>query len=200
MRHGADYDIAGLRMNDGAELRVHRTGKAVLKLSVKSQGQGHETTFAQIVAEELRPPARGRRGSRATPTTRRTGSAPTRAARRPSPVRHLDGLPENPRRKAQKIAAHLLEASEDDLEGRRAASSSRARPRSRRRSRTSPSRAYTNILEDGGRPRGRLLLRPAEHDLPVRHVRRGRRGRSRHRRLEGAPRGRRDDCGVRSTR
>ena len=47
------YDIAGLKMIDSAELRVHPTGKAILKLGVKSQGQGHETTFAQIVAEEL---------------------------------------------------------------------------------------------------------------------------------------------------
>ena len=40
-------------MFDSAELRVHPTGKAILKLGVKSQGQGHETTFAQIVAHEL---------------------------------------------------------------------------------------------------------------------------------------------------
>ena len=46
-------DIVGLGMNDGCELRVHPTGKAVVRLSVQTQGQGHETTFAQIVAEEL---------------------------------------------------------------------------------------------------------------------------------------------------
>src|SRR6202022_3054763 len=45
---GKHYDIVGLRMFDSAELRVHPTGKAILKLGVKSQGQGHETTFAQI--------------------------------------------------------------------------------------------------------------------------------------------------------
>src|SRR5713101_3268767 len=44
---GKHYDIVGLRMFDSAELRVHPTGKAILKLGVKSQGQGHETTFAQ---------------------------------------------------------------------------------------------------------------------------------------------------------
>ncbi|HSD76286.1 MAG TPA: aerobic carbon-monoxide dehydrogenase large subunit, partial [Solirubrobacteraceae bacterium] len=48
-----DMDIAGLGMADGADLRVHPTGKAVLGISVQTQGQGHETTFAQIVAEEL---------------------------------------------------------------------------------------------------------------------------------------------------
>jgi len=39
------FDIVGLGMADGAELRVHPTGKAVVRLSVQSQGQGHETTF-----------------------------------------------------------------------------------------------------------------------------------------------------------
>lgn len=46
-------DILGLGMADGAELRMHPTGKAVLRVSVQSQGQGHETTFAQLVAGEL---------------------------------------------------------------------------------------------------------------------------------------------------
>ena len=46
-------DILGLAMNDGADLRVHPSGKAVVSISCQPQGQGHETTFAQIVAEEL---------------------------------------------------------------------------------------------------------------------------------------------------
>src|SRR5205814_4653674 len=41
-----------------AGLRVHPTGKAILKLGVKSQGQGHATTFAQIVADQLGIPSR----------------------------------------------------------------------------------------------------------------------------------------------
>ena len=40
-------------MNDGADLRVHPSGKAIVSISAQTQGQGHETTFAQIVAEEL---------------------------------------------------------------------------------------------------------------------------------------------------
>src|SRR4051795_8017702 len=48
-----NMDILGLGMADGCELRIHPTGKAVVRLSVQTQGQGHETTFAQIVAEEL---------------------------------------------------------------------------------------------------------------------------------------------------
>ena len=114
--HGDDYDLIGLKMFDSAELRVHPTGKAILKLGVKSQGQGHETTFAQIVAEELGIPAAdikvvegdtdntpyglGTYASRSTPVA---GAATAVVAR-------------NLRDKARKIAAHLLEASEDDLE------------------------------------------------------------------------------------
>jgi len=114
--HGDEYDILGLRMFDSAELRVHPTGKAILKLGVRSQGQGHETTFAQIVAEELGIPASdvkvvegdtdntpyglGTYASRSTPVA---GAATAMISRKL-------------REKAKKIAAHLLEASEDDLE------------------------------------------------------------------------------------
>ncbi len=111
-----DYDIVGLKMFDSAELRIHPTGKAILKLGVKSQGQGHETTFAQIVAEELgiaandikviegdtdnTPYGLGTYASRSTPVG---GAATAMVARKL-------------REKARKLAAHLLEASEDDLE------------------------------------------------------------------------------------
>src|SRR5579859_992203 len=47
------FDIAGIKMFDSAEIRVHPTGKAMCRMGTKSQGQGHETTYAQIVAEEL---------------------------------------------------------------------------------------------------------------------------------------------------
>ena len=114
--HSKEFDIAGLKMFDSAELRVHPTGKAILKLGVKSQGQGHETTFAQIVAEELgipfdhikvvegdtdnTPYGLGTYASRSTPV----GGAATAMVSRKL------------RDKAKTIAAHLLEASEEDLE------------------------------------------------------------------------------------
>ncbi len=113
---GKTYDIAGLRMFDSAELRVHPTGKAILKLGTKAQGQGHETTYGQIVAEELGIPTEdvvveegdtdttpyglGTYASRSTPTS---GAATAVIARKL-------------RDKARTIAAHLLEASENDLE------------------------------------------------------------------------------------
>lgn len=111
-----EYDILGLKMFDSAELRIHPTGKAILKLGVRSQGQGHETTFAQIVAEELgipvgdikvvegdtdnTPYGLGTYASRSTPVA---GAATAMISRML-------------REKARKIAAHLMEASPDDLE------------------------------------------------------------------------------------
>jgi carbon-monoxide dehydrogenase large subunit len=110
------FDILGIKMFDSAEIRVHPTGKAIVRLGVKSQGQGHETTFAQIVAEELglpvgdikveegdtdtAPYGLGTYASRSTPVA---GAATAMAARKI-------------REKGRLIAAHLLEASPDDVE------------------------------------------------------------------------------------
>jgi len=57
-------DIAGLGMNDGASLRISPTGKAQLAISVQTQGQGHETTFAQIVAPFSGAPVTNKRTGR----------------------------------------------------------------------------------------------------------------------------------------
>src|SRR3989454_541630 len=114
--HGAEYDILGLRMFDSAELRVHPTGKAMLRMGTKSQGQGHETTFAQIVTEELGIPAADVAveegdtdtapyglGTYASRSTAVAGAATAMVARKL-------------RDKARKIASHLPEAAEEDLE------------------------------------------------------------------------------------
>src|SRR6266446_1154772 len=47
-----------LKMFDSCEIRIHPTGKAIARFGTKSQGQGHETTYAQILAEELGIPAK----------------------------------------------------------------------------------------------------------------------------------------------
>ncbi|MEV6299938.1 aerobic carbon-monoxide dehydrogenase large subunit [Actinoplanes sp. NPDC051861] len=111
-----NMDILGLGMNDGCELRIHPTGKAVVRLSVKTQGQGHETTFAQIIAEELGIPpddidvihgdtdntpfGLGTYGSRSTPVS---GAAAALVARKV-------------REKALLIASAMLEVSVADLD------------------------------------------------------------------------------------
>ena len=111
-----DFDILGIKMFDSSEIRIHPTGKVIARFGTKSQGQGHETTYAQIVAEELgiphtdisveegdtdtAPYGLGTYASRSTPTA---GAAAAMACRKIKD-------------KAQKIAAHLLEAAEEDLE------------------------------------------------------------------------------------
>jgi carbon-monoxide dehydrogenase large subunit len=111
-----DFDILGIKMFDSCELRIHPTGKAIARFGTKSQGQGHETTYAQIIAEQLGIPALhiqveegdtdtapyglGTYASRSTPTA---GAAAAKAS-----YKILD--------KARKIAAHLLEVDEEDLE------------------------------------------------------------------------------------
>src|SRR5262249_38848542 len=52
------FDILRLKMFDSCEIRVHATGKALARFGTKSQGRGHETTYAQILAEELGIPAK----------------------------------------------------------------------------------------------------------------------------------------------
>jgi aerobic carbon-monoxide dehydrogenase large subunit len=109
-------DILGLGMADGCELRVHPTGKAVVRLSVQTQGQGHETTYAQIVSSQLGIPPEdievvhgdtdqtpfglGTYGSRSTPVS---GAAAAVVARRV-------------RDKARIITATALECDPADLE------------------------------------------------------------------------------------
>jgi carbon-monoxide dehydrogenase large subunit len=109
-------DILGIGMFDSCEIRVHPDGSAIARMGSMSQGQGHQTTYAQIIASEAGIPSSviqveegdtstapyglGTYGSRSTPVA---GAAVARAARKI-------------REKARRIAAHLLEVSPDDLE------------------------------------------------------------------------------------
>jgi carbon-monoxide dehydrogenase large subunit len=109
-------DILGVGMFDSAEIRVHPTGSVIARMGTITQGQGHQTTYAQIIASELGIPSEeiqieegdtdtapyglGTYGSRSTPVG---GAATAQAARKI-------------KAKAKKIAAHLLEVAEDDLE------------------------------------------------------------------------------------
>jgi carbon-monoxide dehydrogenase large subunit len=110
------FDILGIKMFDSAEIRIHPTGSGIVRAGTKSQGQGHETTWAQIVAEELgldpqnimveegdtdtAPYGLGTYASRSTPVA---GAAIAMAARRV-------------RERARKVAAHVLEVGEGDVE------------------------------------------------------------------------------------
>jgi carbon-monoxide dehydrogenase large subunit len=100
---------------ESGSIRVHATGKVTVLTGAHSHGQGHDTTFSQIVAEQLGitptdidvvhgdtaviPNGMGTYGSRSTSVG---GSALVRSA-------------EKVITKMKKIAAHQLEADEDDV-------------------------------------------------------------------------------------
>jgi len=101
---------------DAATVRVNATGSISVMVGAHSHGQGHETTFPQVIAEMIGIPedqidivhgdtgripfGMGTYGSRSLAVC---GSAMVRAA-------------EKVIAKSKKIAAHLLEASDEDIE------------------------------------------------------------------------------------
>ncbi|MGH7277079.1 MAG: xanthine dehydrogenase family protein molybdopterin-binding subunit [Candidatus Rokuibacteriota bacterium] len=107
---------AGAGLWESGSVRVHPTGAVTVFTGSHSHGQGHETTFAQLVADQLGLPMEqievvhgdtdkipfgmGTYGSRSACLG---GSAI---------VKSLDKVKE----KGRKIAAHLLEANEQDLD------------------------------------------------------------------------------------
>ena len=101
---------------ESAIVRFHPSGKVNLMVGISPHGQGEETTFAQIVSDQfgvavedveviygdtdLTPMGWGTYGSRSTPV----GSGA------------IMGAIEQLKDKGTKIAAHLLEAAEEDVE------------------------------------------------------------------------------------
>src|SRR5215813_728917 len=106
---------AGVGLWESAEVRVNPTGSVEVLTGCHSHGQGHETTFAQLVTERLGIPIEnvaivhgdtdkvqfgmGTYGSR-------SGAVGMSAI-----VKALDKV----EAKAKKVASHLLEASENDI-------------------------------------------------------------------------------------
>ena len=159
-------DILGIAMFNSAEIRIHPTGSGICRLGTKSQGQGHETTYAQIIATELGLPADnimveegntdtapyglGTYGSRSTPVS---GAATAMACRKI-------------KAKAQMIAAYMLEVHDDDLEW----DVDRFRVQRQSGALQDHDRARLGGLSrsaarHGARPRGDQLLRSAEFHL-----------------------------------
>jgi len=108
----------GVGLWESAEVRVNPTGSVEILTGTHSHGQGHETTFAQLVSERLGIPfenvsivhgdtdkvqfGMGTYGSR-------SGAVGMSAI-----VKALDKV----EAKAKKVAAHILEAAETDIEFR----------------------------------------------------------------------------------
>jgi CO/xanthine dehydrogenase Mo-binding subunit len=160
---------------------VDPTGKAIARFGTKSQGQGHETTYAQIVAEELWIPASdivieegdtdtapyglGTYASRSTPVA---GAAGAMAARK---IRDKEdrGPPARGGRGGSRVG-------DREVLGQGRAAEIEDHPGDRLR------RVHQPSAGDGGGARGDVVLRPAEPDLPLRqlHLRGGHRPRHRH--------------------
>ena len=141
-----DFDILGLKMFDSCEIRVHPTGKVLARIGVQTQGQGHETTFAQIIAEELGFPVQDikievrRHGHRAV-RPRDLRLALDAGRRR----RGRDGRRARSRPRRGRSPPTSSRPARTTSSGSPASSASRARPTGSRRSRRSPSRPTPTI-------------------------------------------------------
>ncbi|PYM03831.1 MAG: carbon monoxide dehydrogenase [Candidatus Rokuibacteriota bacterium] len=106
---------AGAGLWESGLVRVHPSGAVAVYTGSHSHGQGHETTFAQLVADQLGIPmeqieiVHGDTGQ--IPFGMGTYGSRSACVGGSAIVKSLDKIKE----KGRKIAAHLLEANENDL-------------------------------------------------------------------------------------
>jgi aerobic carbon-monoxide dehydrogenase large subunit len=113
---GAVGEGWGAAMWESSNIKVHLTGKVVVTMGTQPQGQGHETTYSQIISHELGVPMEDivvqHSDTQGTPFGygsygSRTSNVGTGAA-----LKAAGKIKE----KARRYAAHLLEASPDDID------------------------------------------------------------------------------------
>jgi len=113
---GAVGEGWGAAMWESANLRVHLTGKVILTMGTQPQGQGHETTYAQIIAHELGIPMEDvivqHSDTQGTPFGYGSYGSRTASVGGTAAVKAAGKI----REKARAYAAHMLEASVDDIE------------------------------------------------------------------------------------
>ena len=186
---------AGVGLWESAEVRVNPVGTIEVLTGAHRHGQGHETTFAQLVndrfgiadRQHLDRPWRHRQGA--------VRHGHLRLAHRPVGMSAIVKALDKVEAKAKKIAAHLLEAvgsrhrhRERRAEGRRHRQAEELhRDRARRLHRPQPAAGH------GAGPEGGRLLRSDQLHLPGRLLHLRGRGRSRDRQDRDRPvrRGRR---------
>src|SRR4029453_7139894 len=101
--------------NEGAEVRFEGDGKVMVAVGTESNGQGHETAFAQIAADQLGVPIEAVRYVQAD-----TGQVKSGAGHGGARSMHMGGAAvvkaiAATLEKARTLAAHLLQASEGEL-------------------------------------------------------------------------------------
>jgi carbon-monoxide dehydrogenase large subunit len=113
---GAVGEGWGAAMWESANIRVHLTGKVVVTMGTQPQGQGHETTYAQVVANELGLPMEDvivqHSDTQGTPFGYGSYGSRTSSVGMTAAIKAAGKVKE----KARRYAAHMLEASPDDIE------------------------------------------------------------------------------------
>jgi len=107
---------AGVGLWESAKVRFSHTGKVQVLTGTHSHGQGHETTFSQLVADKLGIPYDDveviHGDTEKTPVGMGTYGSRSLAVGGEALVKACDKIID----KGKKIAAHLLEAAEADIE------------------------------------------------------------------------------------
>jgi carbon-monoxide dehydrogenase large subunit len=100
---------------ESAMVRFHPTGKVTLYTGSSSHGQGHETTFAQVAASELGIPMEDVQVVHGDTSQMQfgVGTFGSRSAAVGGTAIHM--AVEKIKDKAKRLAAHLLEAAEEDI-------------------------------------------------------------------------------------
>jgi carbon-monoxide dehydrogenase large subunit len=113
---GAVGEGWGAAMWESANIKMHLTGKTVVTVGTSSHGQGHETTYSQIVAHELGIPMEDivvqHSDTQGTPFGYGTYGSRTSSVGSTAAIKAAGKI----REKARKMAAHMLEAAVDDIE------------------------------------------------------------------------------------
>ncbi len=113
---GAVGEGWGAAMWESANIRVHLTGKVVVTMGTQPQGQGHETTYAQIISHELGVPMEDvvvqHSDTQGTPFGYGTYGSRTSSVGSTAAIKAAAKI----RDKAKRYAAHMLEASPEDIE------------------------------------------------------------------------------------
>ena len=103
-------------MWESANIKVHLTGKVVATVGTQPQGQGHETTYAQVISDQLGVPMEDiivqHSDTQGTPFGYGSYGSRTSSVGMTAAIKATDKI----RDKARRYAAHMLEASPDDIE------------------------------------------------------------------------------------
>jgi len=113
---GAVGEGWGAAMWESANIRMHLTGKVILTVGTQPQGQGHETTYSQVIAHELGIPVDDvivqHSDTQGAPFGYGSYGSRTAAVGVTAAIKAADKV----KAKARRIAAHMLEAAVDDIE------------------------------------------------------------------------------------